>query len=122
MQIMVAELLRLNSYPTVSWFHPENEGKRSPREGARAKAKGMRPGVADLIILCRGKAIAIELKPEKGGRHEPTQKAFQADWEAAGGDYYLCKGYEETVEKLEWLRIIKPVKGSSRFEPRRELA
>ena len=128
LQIIVKELLDWAAYPDVCYFHPQNEGKRSKLQGWIAKAKGMLPGTADWIIVCRGHPIAIELKPKRkrgkrvellaGEPQSEAQQAFEKNWKAAGGSYYLCHGYAETVEKLEWLRIIKPVKGSSRFEPR----
>jgi len=118
---IIADMLRLLAYSNVSWFHVPNGEHRSARTGARLKRMGVKRGVADFIIQCRGKGIALELKAE-GGRQTPEQRDFQAEWEAAGGDYYLCKGYEETVEKLEWLRIIRPVKGNERFEPRTHAA
>ena len=128
LQCVIADLLRLNARPGIYWTafpadeeRPKKQDKHgnwySP-SGQRLQRKGVKDGVADLLFVVRGHPVAIELKADKRGKQSPNQKDFQDAWEAGGGDYYLCKGYEETVEKLEWLRIIKPVKGNQRFEPR----
>jgi len=104
----------------------------SKLQGWIAKAKGMLPGTADWIIVCRGHPIAIELKPERkrgkrvallaGEPQSEAQQEFEKKWKRAGGSYYLCHGYAATVELLEFLRIIRPVKGNERFEPRTHAA
>lgn len=33
------------------WLHVPNEGKRSPRAGARLKAEGLKPGAPDVLIF-----------------------------------------------------------------------
>ena len=57
---------------------------------------GVRPGVADIIILTSTSLpIAVELKIPKGGRQSDNQKGFQAVWEAAGGIYLIVRTPEE---------------------------
>ena len=132
LQCVIADLLRWGAYPGIYWTAIPN-GEDRPRKknsrgnwysptGQRLQRMGVKPGVADLIFLVRGKAVALELKADKTKYQSPEQKAFQKEWEEAGGDYYVKKTYEDAVELLEFLRIIKPVKGSERFEPRSHAA
>lgn len=48
------------------WFSIEGRGKRSLREGAANKARGVISGVPDIAIYHAGRAFFIELKAEKG--------------------------------------------------------
>jgi hypothetical protein len=96
LQTTCVEWFRLS--PDTRWlriFAVRNEGKRSPMEGARAKAMGMQPGIADLVVILPDRTVAfIEMKDEKGVQSE-TQIAFQKDCEALALPYYLCRSLEE---------------------------
>ncbi|MDD4921758.1 MAG: VRR-NUC domain-containing protein [Bacteroidales bacterium] len=85
-----------------------NGGKRNAREAARFKAEGVRPGVADLILLvpynfglpkCQvlDYYLCLELKSDKG-RQTEHQKAFQHDVEVAGGRYVVIRSLDEFIE------------------------
>ena len=76
------------------WFAVPNGEKRDKVTAAKLKKMGVRPGVADFILLCRGLPIAIELKTTVG-RQSENQKGFQAAWEAAGGVYVVARTPEE---------------------------
>lgn len=76
------------------WFHPANGEKRDTVTAAKLKKMGVRSGVADFILLCRGRPIAVELKTTTG-RQSGNQKGFQAAWEAAGGVYVIVRTPEE---------------------------
>lgn len=54
-------------------------------------------GAPDLIAV-KGKTLFIELK-KPGGRQSEYQKQFQADLEAAGGEYILCYGVDDLIER-----------------------
>ena len=58
----VARLLDYALPPDAVWFHAPNGGGRSKVEAAIFKGLGVKPGVPDLIILYRGRCLAIELK------------------------------------------------------------
>ena len=77
------------------WFHVPNGGKRDKITAFRLKKMGVRPGVADFIILCRKLPLAVELKRPKTGRQADNQKGFQAAWEAQGGVYELVRTPQE---------------------------
>lgn len=89
----------------LSWalFHVPNGGRRDPREAARFKAMGVRPGVPDLLLLLpRGghAYLAIELK---AGRNTQTQsqKDYERHMTATGGLYVVVRSFEEFIDTIE---------------------
>lgn len=56
----------------------------------------VRKGVADLYAMGRGRSAWIEVKSAKG-RQTDEQKAFQADCEACGVDYYVWRSESEAI-------------------------
>ena len=56
-------------------------------------------GGADLLVVFRGTAFAIEVK-RAGGRQSPDQRTFQAAWEAAGGWYILASSLDDVIREL----------------------
>lgn len=95
------------SYPELAplLFHPNNEayfGKgRTARQqaaaGMRAKAMGVTPGVADLILLypSAGKhGLCIEMKSKRGQQRD-SQGCWQKIVETHGYEYRICKTIEE---------------------------
>ena len=55
-------------------------------------------GVTDLIAVRDGRVLFIELKTPRG-RQSEYQRKFQADLEAAGGEYILCYGIDDLMER-----------------------
>lgn len=55
---------------------------------------GCRPGMPDLQALKGGRCVFIELKTATG-RQSDSQAAFQAEVQAAGFEYLLCRGIED---------------------------
>ena len=55
-------------------------------------------GITDLIAVRDGRIVFIELKT-KTGKQSDYQKQFQADLEAAGGEYILCRGIDDLMER-----------------------
>lgn len=75
--IAVADFLRRAAHHNLIWYHPANEGARSVAAGAKLKAMGMLPGVADFaFVLPGGKAAFLEIKAEDG-KLSPDQVSFQ---------------------------------------------
>ena len=81
------------------WFHPPNGGARSKAEAGIFKAMGVKPGVPDLIIIYRGRVVAIELKAP-GGTRSPAQKLMHARLSAAGALVYTATSIEEVESFL----------------------
>ena len=55
---------------------------------------GAYKGIPDLIAVKNGRVLFIELKTPRG-RQSDYQRKFQADLEAAGGEYVLCRGVDD---------------------------
>ncbi len=55
-------------------------------------------GVTDLVAVKDGRVLFVELKTARG-RQSQHQKKFQADLEAAGGEYILCRGVDDLQER-----------------------
>jgi hypothetical protein len=75
-------------------FHVANERKGSIGAAMHFKSMGVRPGVADWLVFPPGRAVAIELKDDKG-KLLPAQELFQTKWEAAGNAYYVVRTLAE---------------------------
>ena len=138
LQVLIADLLRLRARPGLYWTalplgeaRPRKKDKhgnwRSPA-GERLKRMGVRDGAPDILLIWEGGAIGLELKPApkpgkrvaflKGEPQSDAQKLTEEDWTAAGGLYFLARGYEAAVGLLEMLGCIYPVQGDQRFAPR----
>ena len=59
---------------------------------------GSYKGIPDLIAAKNGRVVFVELKTKTGQQSE-YQEQFQADFEAAGGEYILCRGIEDLQER-----------------------
>jgi hypothetical protein len=122
-------------YPKMAplLIHIPNEGKRSPIEGARQKACGLRKGVFDYFFAMRGNrrlhkeimkgmqvvghtyidivwlGLWLELKSEKG---KPTKEQldFQEDMYQQGYQAIIVNGLDEAIEAFEdYIKIPEPL-------------
>lgn len=57
-------------------------------------------GCADLIGCYRGRAIALEVKTAKG-KQQPSQIAWERDWVASDGRYFVVRSASDTLEALD---------------------
>jgi hypothetical protein len=108
LQKFVVQCLEQFSRPDVIFYHCPNGEKRSPRTGARLKAMGVLPGVADVCLVLPGGASAfLELK-RPGGRTSEEQRAFRSRCEASGAGYAVAQTPEEAVAVLKnWGALTK---------------
>lgn len=104
--------------PNGVWLPARTEQEKSlvARLIARMKADGqLVPGAADLLVLARDFAGAIELKRPAGktllgktprGRASVAQLTFQARCAAAGVPYAICTSWAEVRDTLiAWRRL-----------------
>lgn len=77
-----------------------NGGARSKATAAILKATGVLPGVSDLVLLHKGRAIFIEVKTELG-RQSTSQWEFQRAIEAQGFPYWLVRSAAETLDLID---------------------
>lgn len=82
------------------WCHPANEGRRSPRAGARLKREGLKRGVPDVLIFAPVQ-IAIELKRVKGGVATPEQTEWLAKLSDSGWKSFLAHGADSAIQFIE---------------------
>jgi hypothetical protein len=99
----------LNARPVCGlvWFHPANGGWRHHVEAARFVGLGVRPGVADLILLHEAKFHALEIKRDRKARVSPAQRQFIADVRAAGGEAEIAFGLDHALRVLENWRLLR---------------
>lgn len=91
-------------YPKLSplLFAVPNGGSRNKIEAVNLKKQGVKPGVADLILLFPRKghgALLIEMKYGKG-RQRDSQKKWQRVAETAGYRYVICRTLEEFMGEV----------------------
>jgi hypothetical protein len=111
LQKFVVQLLRLSAYSNVVWFAVPNGEHRSPRTGAKLKAQGVIPGVADLVVVVKGHAHFLELKTERG-RTSAEQRAFAEKVADARALYAVARSPEAARNILEIWRAIPGASGS----------
>lgn len=94
-----------NTFPHLrkTLFHVQQKA-RNKIEGNKFKAMGVVQGVSDLILVCPGETVYIELKTDTGSQ-SPDQKEFQKVIEEYGCQkYYLIRSleqFQELVKKLQ---------------------
>jgi len=83
--------------------HCANEVTEAGPRGAKRQAilvgMGVHPGFADLIILCDGKVLFLELKSLKG-RLSPAQEAFRDAVTAQGFGWALVRSLDDALGAL----------------------
>ena len=99
LQIAVAEYLDLALPSDALWFHPANGGSRNVREAAKLKRMGVKPGVPDICIVWRGRAIFIELKTATG-RMSNVQTEMARALILAGAVFTVCRSVDEVSDFL----------------------
>lgn len=100
-QISVARLL--DSIPSCLWCHVNNEGLHKPQYRAKMAAKGLKPGVPDILIFNQSKmykGFAIELKV---GYNKPTE--YQSTWQdrlnSFGWKTLTTHSLDEAINEIE---------------------
>jgi len=106
LQIHVAKLLNAFGRTDVEWHHVPNGAKRHPKVAQLLKEMGVKPGVADLMLLIDRQSFALELKTEIG-----ILSREQLDWretfERAGGKYFVAFGMEEAIGVLKGINAFR---------------
>ena len=102
----VAKMLDLLGW---QWCHCPNGGKRNPREAAKLRGMGVKPGVPDVLVFERwegcgdeGHGVAIELKGPKG-RISKLQQQWLERLDERGWLVGVCSTTDEIVELLQYV-------------------
>lgn len=106
LQCTIVQHLQARGMPGLVFFHVPNGGYRTKAEAGILKAMGVRPGVADLILLHRNKTFALELKAQ-GGRATEEQMAFLSEADLAGAFTALATGVDAALATLEAWGLLK---------------
>jgi hypothetical protein len=111
-QIQVADWLRLfEARCGFIFFAVPNEGmgeaKTTAGLGRMAKLKrmGLRPGVADIVIVKLGRVYFLELKAIVG-RQSDKQILFECDAMRVGAEYAVVHSLDEAQKKTREWRIV----------------
>ncbi len=105
LHIAVAQYLRVALKPPVWWSSIDHgAGKMSPASVGLRKARGVKSGIPDIIILWPNNKAGIELKAP-GGRLSPAQKRTIEEWNAAGAYVGVCSSLEQVISDLTRLGI-----------------
>jgi hypothetical protein len=107
LQKRIVQWLRMTAMPGVLFFSVPNEGRRSVVLGAHFKAMGLRPGVADLVIIVKGRASFLELK-HGSNTITSEQNDFGFDAAAAACNYEVAYTLDEALAHLRAWGAIKP--------------
>lgn len=85
-------------------YHIANEGKRSPRTGARMRAEGLSKGLPDIHLpVARGgsHSLYIELKStRKGARLTPEQIDWMDRLKGADNEVAVCYGADAAIQVI----------------------
>jgi hypothetical protein len=89
--------------------HSHNEGRRSKRDAAIAKAMGQRAGFADLMIMHDTVTYLIEFKTATG-RQSSAQREFEDDARANGFRYAIVRSVDEFTRLLsDWGLAVRKI-------------
>ena len=115
-QKALVQRLNLQARKDVLWWHVPNGEYRTDATGARLKAMGVLPGVADLMfiipelvsaptLMVMPRVLFLELK-RKGGKLSPEQVAFAARARRTGASYEVADSIDAAVAILERYGIL----------------
>ena len=98
--------------------HCANEITEAGLRGAKRQAilvgMGVHPGFADLLVLCAGRVLFLELKSLKG-RLSPAQEAFRDTVIAQGFGWALVRSLDDALGALAdhgfTTRVVVPDRG-----------
>ncbi len=84
---------RLNNIPPVI---KDNNGKVS---GFRRLPRGCKKGIPDILIITKGRTIAMEVKTPKG-KQSPEQKVVEDSFKKQGKEYHVVRSLEDAIKVL----------------------
>jgi hypothetical protein len=103
LQRTVSQALRIALPRTAIIHHCANEVTEAGPRGAKHQAilvgMGVHPGFADLLLLCDGRVLFLELKSLKG-RLSPAQEEFRDAVLAQGFGWALVRSLDDALEAL----------------------
>lgn len=92
-QVAVATYFKYALPPDVLWTATLNGAYLTMNQRVRMKASGLRPGIADLLLVHNGRVLMLELKSKIGSLSKE-----QRDYRDALGPAYIVARTLEEVE------------------------
>ena len=103
LQRAVVQALRFALPRTAIIHHCANEVTESGPRGAKRQAilvgMGVHAGFADLMVICEGRVLFLELKAPKG-RLRPDQEGFRDAVLAQGFSWVLVRSLDDALRAL----------------------
>ena len=126
LQRSVVIALRFALPKTAIIHHCANEVTEPGPRGAKRQAilvgMGVHPGFADLIVLCDGRVLFLELKSLKG-KLRPDQEAFRDSVLAQGFGWALVRSLDDALGALAdhglTTRVVQPDAAPRAAQPAR---
>jgi len=115
LQRAVVQALRFVLPRSAIIHHCANEVTEAGPRGAKRQAilvgMGVHPGFADLMVLCDGRVLFLELKSLKG-KLSPSQEAFRDAVQAQGHGWALVRSLDDALGALAdhgfTTRVVQP--------------
>lgn len=86
----------------IIFTHLANETyTKSYKQKNRNKAMGVRGGFPDYVLIINGYFIVIEMKRQKGGRLQETQKEWINKLMRAEISVYVCFGFDDAKNVVD---------------------
>lgn len=85
-------------FPKIWYFAVPNGGQRNKIVAAKLKQEGVKSGVPDIYVPVW--KLWIEMKREKGGALQESQKAWRDYLLGIGDNYILAKGFSDAKVKV----------------------
>lgn len=87
---------RLNNIPPVN---KGTDGKMSFRK----LPKGVKKGIPDILVISKGRTIAIEVKT-KTGKQSSDQEEVEKQFKKQGQEYYVVRSLSEAIDILKGVK------------------
>lgn len=97
-RVRTASEAELSASPALARWH-QRQQRQAWREGARAKAMGMRPGAPDLLLLAPGDFGFLECKSPGAGLR-PEQRAWRDLCAAVGWHWGLARSWDDALRAV----------------------
>ncbi len=108
LQIQVARYLAVALRYPVWWSSIDHAAKLGKVAAGQRQARGVKPGIPDLMILWpdgnRTKILGIELKSPTGSQ-SPVQKDVETAWAACHVPVVVCRSLQEVETALTIWRV-----------------
>ncbi len=107
LHVAVAQYLGWVLRPPIFWTSIDHgAGRMTAISAALRKARGVKPGLPDILILAPGpNVLGIELKAQGGGYQSPAQREVEAAFKDCKAWYVLCRSVEEVGKALDFIKI-----------------